>query len=104
MVFAALILKEQVHVYRWTAVGVGFSGVILMLSPYLGSHVAMTASMMSGLAFALINAVTIRRRHHPDPAADRHRTVVVDRDLHDPDRDGRITADGAVWVALAGRT
>jgi len=58
VVFAALILKEQVHVYRWTAVGVGFSGVILMLSPYLGSHVAMTASMMSGLAFALINAVT----------------------------------------------
>lgn len=58
VIFAALILKEHVHVYRWSAVGVGFSGVILMLSPYLGNHVAMTGSMMAGLAFALTNAVS----------------------------------------------
>jgi drug/metabolite transporter (DMT)-like permease len=58
VIFAALILKEHVHVYRWSAVGVGFSGVILMLSPYLGNHVEMTTSMMTGLAFALTNAVS----------------------------------------------
>ncbi len=29
VVFAALFLKERVHIYRWTAVIVGFSGVHL---------------------------------------------------------------------------
>ena len=32
---AALILKEKVRVYRWTAVCVGFLGVLLMLSPHM---------------------------------------------------------------------
>lgn len=58
VVFAALILKEHVHAYRWSAVGIGFCGVILMLSPYLGNHAALTTSMMIGLAFALTNAVS----------------------------------------------
>jgi len=58
VVFAALILKEHVHAYRWSAVGVGFSGVILMLSPYFGNHAALTTSMIAGLAFALTNAVS----------------------------------------------
>jgi drug/metabolite transporter (DMT)-like permease len=35
IVLAALILKERVHVYRWSAVAVGFCGVIIMLWPYL---------------------------------------------------------------------
>ena len=58
VIFAALVLKEQVHVYRWSAVAVGFGGVILMLSPYLGDHAALTTSMLLGLAFALTNAVS----------------------------------------------
>ncbi|MDB5618668.1 DMT family transporter [Tardiphaga sp.] len=58
VVFAALILKEHVHAYRWSAVGVGFAGVILMLSPYFGNHAALTTSMMVGLALALLNAVS----------------------------------------------
>lgn len=58
VVFAALLLKEHVHVYRWSAVAVGFGGVILMLSPYLGNHAALTTSMMIGLGFALTNAIT----------------------------------------------
>jgi drug/metabolite transporter (DMT)-like permease len=32
---AALILKERVRIYRWSAVAVGFVGVIIMLWPYL---------------------------------------------------------------------
>jgi drug/metabolite transporter (DMT)-like permease len=32
-VLAFFILKEQVGVYRWTAVGVGFFGILLMLQP-----------------------------------------------------------------------
>ena len=32
---AALILKERVRIYRWSAVTIGFSGVLIMLSPHL---------------------------------------------------------------------
>ena len=58
VIFAALFLKEKVYVYRWSAVAVGFSGVILMLSPYFGNHAALTTSMIIGLSLALLNAVS----------------------------------------------
>jgi len=35
VILAALLLKEKVRAYRWTAVAVGFAGVLIMLSPYL---------------------------------------------------------------------
>lgn len=35
VILAALLLKETVRAYRWTAVGIGFVGVLIMLSPYL---------------------------------------------------------------------
>jgi drug/metabolite transporter (DMT)-like permease len=35
VILAALLLKEKVRAYRWSAVGVGFVGVLIMLSPYL---------------------------------------------------------------------
>jgi drug/metabolite transporter (DMT)-like permease len=38
VVLAALILKERVRIYRWTAVTIGFLGVLLMLSPHLGNE------------------------------------------------------------------
>jgi drug/metabolite transporter (DMT)-like permease len=36
VVLAVVILKERVRIYRWTAVTIGFLGVLLMLAPYLG--------------------------------------------------------------------
>lgn len=36
VVLAALFLGEVVRVRRWSAVGVGFLGVLVMLSPYIG--------------------------------------------------------------------
>ncbi|MCC5979317.1 MAG: DMT family transporter [Salinarimonas sp.] len=36
VVLAALLLKETVRAYRWSAVGIGFVGVILMLTPQFG--------------------------------------------------------------------
>jgi drug/metabolite transporter (DMT)-like permease len=33
--FAAIFLRERVRIYRWTAVGIGFVGVVVMLWPYL---------------------------------------------------------------------
>ncbi len=35
VVLAAVILKERVRIYRWSAVTIGFAGVLIMLAPYL---------------------------------------------------------------------
>lgn len=35
VILAALLLKERVRAYRWTAVAVGFVGVMIMLLPYM---------------------------------------------------------------------
>ncbi len=53
---AALILKERVRIYRWSAVAVGFVGVVVMLAPYLEvGHVAATGPAI-GAAFAIAAA------------------------------------------------
>src|SRR5690606_11770664 len=52
---AAIILKEKVRIYRWSAVAVGFIGVIVMLIPHLefgGNEAGLVAS--AGAIFALI--------------------------------------------------
>jgi drug/metabolite transporter (DMT)-like permease len=57
---AALLLKERVRVYRWSAVGVGFLGVIVMLAPHLdvGRLTAGNANQTLGAALALLAAFT----------------------------------------------
>jgi drug/metabolite transporter (DMT)-like permease len=58
---AAVILKERVRIYRWSAVLVGFAGVIVMLVPhfdiehYAAAGAAATAAI--GSLFALSSAV-----------------------------------------------
>jgi drug/metabolite transporter (DMT)-like permease len=61
---AAIILKERVRIYRWSAVGVGFLGVIVMLAPYLDLGRAAAASgpaigALFALAAAFCNAGTV---------------------------------------------
>ncbi len=61
--FAALFLGERVRIYRWSAVAVGFVGVIVMLWPYLdfrqfGAPGAAAASATIGAACALLGAIT----------------------------------------------
>jgi drug/metabolite transporter (DMT)-like permease len=58
---AALLLKERVRIYRWTAVAVGFLGVFVMLWPYLtlaDSVLAGSAAATIGLICAVTSAVT----------------------------------------------
>jgi drug/metabolite transporter (DMT)-like permease len=58
---AALILKERVRAYRWCAVAAGFSGVVVMLWPYLdvGALVASGSTATTvGAACAVASAVT----------------------------------------------
>jgi drug/metabolite transporter (DMT)-like permease len=49
VVLAAVILKETVRAYRWTAVVVGFLGVLIMLSPHLRSG-AFASGVQGGAA------------------------------------------------------
>lgn len=58
VVFSWLVLKEEVRAYRWSAVAVGFFGVLLMLVPYFRNHVAWSSTIGVGIMFALMNACT----------------------------------------------
>ena len=79
VVLAALLLREHVGPYRWSAVVMGFAGVLVMLSPH-GGLVAIAAHGLSsgaGLALsgALLSAVVviiIRQMH----ATERGETIV----------------------------
>ncbi len=62
---AALILKERVRIYRWSAVFVGFIGVLIMLLPHLDpahytnlASAAAVGAMLTVLS-AFINAGTV---------------------------------------------
>ena len=65
---AALILGEHVRIYRWSAVVVGFAGIVVMLWPYLNlsrygpggaATVAATVGVVCGLLSAFTNAASI---------------------------------------------
>lgn len=60
VILAALILKETVRAYRWSAVVFGFIGVLIMLTPHFGAgEVArgVAAGPAIGAVFALLNAL-----------------------------------------------
>jgi drug/metabolite transporter (DMT)-like permease len=56
---AAVLLKERVRIYRWSAVIVGFLGILVMLLPYFDPalHAAGTTSAV-GVALAIIGAAS----------------------------------------------
>ena len=55
---SALVLKERVRIYRWSAVIVGFSGVLVMLAPYLGvGHSAASGEGAIGAMFGIFGAL-----------------------------------------------
>src|SRR5580692_10196479 len=69
---AALVLKERVRVYRWSAVTIGFVGVLVVLSPHLSGDeltIAMaSATSLGGVIYAVAGSVTnagtmIQTRH-----------------------------------------
>jgi len=60
VVLAALVLKERVRIYRWSAVTIGFVGVLIMLSPHLGADNlarGFSAGPAIGAAFGLAGAL-----------------------------------------------
>ncbi|MEP7029326.1 MAG: DMT family transporter [Pseudolabrys sp.] len=54
---AAVILKERVRVYRWSAVVIGFAGVIVMLIPHFDINHYATAGIASAAAVGSIYAI-----------------------------------------------
>jgi len=52
VVLAATILRERVHVYRWSAVAIGFIGVVVIVGP----EAQMARGAVIGAAFALTGA------------------------------------------------
>jgi drug/metabolite transporter (DMT)-like permease len=59
VVFAALLLKERVHVYRWSGVIAGFIGILVMLAPYFDPALrAGTVTSSIGILLALSGAVS----------------------------------------------
>lgn len=56
---SAVVLKERVRAYRWSATVAGFLGVVVMLAPYFdpAQHAALTAATTLGLVFAIAGAV-----------------------------------------------
>ncbi len=59
---AALILGERVRVYRWSAVVIGFVGVLVVLSPHLSGE-ELTAALagaasLIGVVYAICGSVT----------------------------------------------
>jgi drug/metabolite transporter (DMT)-like permease len=58
VVLAAVFLGEVVRIRRWSAVGVGFIGVLIMLSPYLGSG-PLDAGATLGALLAIAGAFTV---------------------------------------------
>ncbi len=57
VVLAAIVLRERIRIYRWSAVTIGFVGVLIMLSPHLG-HVGqgLASGPALGAAIALAGA------------------------------------------------
>jgi len=59
VVLSALVLKEDVRLYRWSAVLVGMAGVVIVISPrltLLSSGAGMNSNEIIGVAAALIGA------------------------------------------------
>lgn len=58
-VLAMVFLREQIHAYRWTALAVGFAGVIVMVGPDLVSGSGRPLGVSIALAAAILAAFAL---------------------------------------------
>jgi drug/metabolite transporter (DMT)-like permease len=87
---AALILKERVRIYRWSAVVIGFLGVIVMLAPFLELGHAAASGPAIGALFALAAAFCNAG------------TVIQTRRLTDSETTSAIVFYFSLFCAIAG--
>jgi drug/metabolite transporter (DMT)-like permease len=69
---AMLLLGERIHVYRWTALAIGFVGVVITIGPHLtlggssiGVLVAFGAAVFSAAAIATLRSMSGAGGEHP---------------------------------------
>jgi drug/metabolite transporter (DMT)-like permease len=71
-VLAMLFLGERIHAYRWTALAIGFAGVLITIGPHLtlggsslGVFVALGAAIFSALAMVSLRGMSGSGGEHP---------------------------------------
>jgi drug/metabolite transporter (DMT)-like permease len=71
-VLAMLFLGERIHAYRWTALAIGFAGVLITIGPHLtlggsslGVLVALGAAVFSALAMVSLRGMSGSGGEHP---------------------------------------
>ena len=58
-VLAMLFLGEHIHRFRWTALGVGFLGVLVMIGPHLSFAGNSTLGALTALGAAMFSAIAM---------------------------------------------
>jgi drug/metabolite transporter (DMT)-like permease len=58
-VLAMLFLGERIHRFRWTALGIGFLGVIIMIGPHLSFAEGTSVGAVVALGNALFSAIAM---------------------------------------------
>ncbi len=71
-VLAMLFLGERIHAYRWSALAIGFAGVLITIGPHLtlggsslGVAVALGAAVCSALAMVSLRGMSGSSGEHP---------------------------------------
>jgi len=65
-VLAMLFLNERIHVFRWTALAIGFTGMLIMIGPHLsfgqgsalGASVALGAALLAAFAMLFLRSMS----------------------------------------------
>jgi drug/metabolite transporter (DMT)-like permease len=58
-VLAMVFLGERIHRFRWTALAVGFLGVVIMMGPHLSLHNNSSLGMFVALGAAMFSAIAM---------------------------------------------
>jgi drug/metabolite transporter (DMT)-like permease len=58
-VLAMLFLGERIHRFRWTALGIGFLGVLIMIGPHLSFGEGTSLGVLAALGNAIFSAIAM---------------------------------------------
>ncbi len=58
-VLAMLFLGERIHRFRWTALGIGFLGVLIMVGPHLSFAEGSSFGVLAALGAAMFSAIAM---------------------------------------------
>ena len=106
-VLAMVFLGERIHRFRWTALGIGFVGVLITIGPHLSFTHGASAGVLVALSSAMFSAFALMflRKHERRRARDHHHVLLLAH-VHGvlrPDGDPRVAdADAGQWLLIVG--